>query len=302
MQEYLVYKLQSPSGRCYIGYTSQPLAERFRQHVNKAGKGYIHPLASAIRKYGAENFEVSVVATHSSRVAALADEVVHIAQHPGGYNLSPGGNDGEFGRAQFARLLEDPEYRAAYSKKLSAGIKNSAAHRAAWEQLAAILQTWRKENPKEANKIQRRATRAARRATLGKPSYNSGGKHTEETRLKISMALLASWAKTPPSVKKRKSITTRKTVTQVWAQRTEDEVKALAVKISDTLKKHNANLTTEELAERDERLKITRSKIDHTVRKANQKKALKEYWTPERRAQRGAQFKAMWAEKQKERA
>jgi len=164
--QFIIYRLTSPSGRQYVGLTSQALKERWRQHCMKASSGYKHPLAAAIRKYGKDSFTVEIIAVCDSFESACVAEVEAILVLENRYNISPGGEaDGRIGNVCFKELLEDPEWRAEYVKKLSAGLKAGGKHNTPkrLETMKMRLTAWRKANPKEAYTIQRRATRCAAR-------------------------------------------------------------------------------------------------------------------------------------------
>lgn len=48
----IIYKATSPSGKVYIGQTTQPMLKRRSRHYSDAYNGKISKLCSAIRKYG----------------------------------------------------------------------------------------------------------------------------------------------------------------------------------------------------------------------------------------------------------
>lgn len=88
-----LYRLTSPSGRCYFGIAKN-VRKRWQEHAADArnGKGYV--LHAAIRKYGFENFKKEImVAASFSYVKDL--EVKAIAAYNSrvnGYNLTDGGD------------------------------------------------------------------------------------------------------------------------------------------------------------------------------------------------------------------
>ena len=83
-----VYKITSPSGKSYIGQTTQRLVCRMRGHRDKPR---CYALASAIKKYGWGAMQVEVVASNVSIDQLDAIEDMMIARHgtmsPHGYNL-----------------------------------------------------------------------------------------------------------------------------------------------------------------------------------------------------------------------
>ena len=91
---YSVYKLTDPDGKCYIGYTGQGLAMRFR-------KGYSPrrgcPIGLAIRKYGKDSIRKEVLASGLTRAEAerLEDHFIRLydSMNPSkGYNRVTGGD------------------------------------------------------------------------------------------------------------------------------------------------------------------------------------------------------------------
>lgn len=94
----IIYLIRNKiSGKCYIGQTIGSLHERWLKHVSTArGKCRI-PIALAIRSYGKENFEVSLLDRASSLEELNNLESQYIKQYgsmvPRGYNLQVGGNN-----------------------------------------------------------------------------------------------------------------------------------------------------------------------------------------------------------------
>jgi len=89
----VMYKFTFPSGKIYIGITSQNLAQRISQHVGLSTSGRTIPLSNAIRKHGT-NFERTVLVV--GKMDYLRDlEVKAImafnCRIPNGYNTSFGG-------------------------------------------------------------------------------------------------------------------------------------------------------------------------------------------------------------------
>lgn len=91
---YSVYMLTSPSGKRYIGITSQDVSRRWEN-----GRGYAHNayLTQAICKYGWDVFEKVVISNNLSKADAEKMEREYIARFNTtdrlkGYNILPGGN------------------------------------------------------------------------------------------------------------------------------------------------------------------------------------------------------------------
>lgn len=83
------------NGKKYVGKTSHALAFRMKGHVYDAlSKGSRYAFHAAIRKYGADNFTVEVVAKCSS-LEDLRNEEMRVIRETGsvanGYNMTLGG-------------------------------------------------------------------------------------------------------------------------------------------------------------------------------------------------------------------
>lgn len=90
----LVYKATAPSGRSYIGVTSESLKRRRWGHEHDARKGSHLPFHKALRKYGdAIRWEVLVDGVSFAEANRLEIEaiVAHGTRTPKGYNVSVGG-------------------------------------------------------------------------------------------------------------------------------------------------------------------------------------------------------------------
>jgi hypothetical protein len=273
---YRIYKLTSPSGRAYIGFTGQAVSERWRQHVNRSRKGQKHPLYAAIRKYGANAFTVETLEEHEDLGAALLAERGYILATPSAYNVSEGGElDFAAGVAELKRLLEDAEWSARYRAALSAGCRASEAHRARHLEIVEEALRWRADNPKEAWRVQNRATRVSAREGKGKPGKSV---HKPDTAEKIGEGVRAFWENASPAMLKRKSIQARKSTTKVWADRTPEERKSVASKISASVVVVLAGRGPDEVARHEAQLTRARQSIDRGKQGRAASEGLKQYW------------------------
>lgn len=98
----IIYKYTGPNGKSYIGQT---IHEKIRQaeHKKAADNGKQTKFCRAIRKYGFENFDYSVLVSFETENRALLDKVLDIFEiyyiakfktikH--GYNITKGGEGG----------------------------------------------------------------------------------------------------------------------------------------------------------------------------------------------------------------
>lgn len=92
---YKLYRLTNTgSGRSYIGMTQCTLNRRMEGHRYKARKGYKTPLYDAIRSYGWDKFEVSLIKEFNTRQDCCEAETALIAAEDNLYNLAAGGDGG----------------------------------------------------------------------------------------------------------------------------------------------------------------------------------------------------------------
>jgi group I intron endonuclease len=92
----IVYLIRNTvNGKGYVGQTIKSFEERWARHVCDAKAGIDRPLARAIRKYGEDVFEHTILAEAHSLDELSALEIYHIKFQntlcPNGYNLTVGG-------------------------------------------------------------------------------------------------------------------------------------------------------------------------------------------------------------------
>lgn len=94
MKLYLITNLVN--GKMYVGITSRTVAERWLEHKQEASRGGKRALLSAIRKYGAENFDICEVGSADDWQSLCHHERLMIeglrTLAPHGYNLTSGGD------------------------------------------------------------------------------------------------------------------------------------------------------------------------------------------------------------------
>ena len=258
---YSIYRIASPSGKCYIGLTKQPVRERWRQHKRRAvAEHRNHPFYNAIRKYGPENFCIETIDTAVSKQEAQQKERYWIARCPEElrYNISPGGEaDGEAGAAAFwGAIKEDPVRLSEYKAKLSRAKKGSD-----WSDYARLAQLsaeWRKQHPKEAYRIAYRASRIA--AGLKKQPAT-----TEEKDRKDRLR----W-------RYKRSDAAREQAEKQWDARTDQQRAELADKIAGSMRGYWAGI--EDPVERSRKTEAARAAIDREKQGAAASRGLKAFW------------------------
>lgn len=186
-----VYRHTSPSGKSYVGWTSQGWRARWCDHVRAARKGAGSSPAfhRAIRKYGADAFTHEVLERMTTEAGAKRAEQLWIRElgtfGRRGYNLSEGG-DGNTGwqPTEVTRARIGAKSRGRVKSAESRALV-SVSLRAAYERDPSIKlrmglrRIGRKASPESIEK-----TAAAHR----------GRKRSAETREKISLAAKARTA------------------------------------------------------------------------------------------------------------
>lgn len=173
---FTIYLLTSPNGKHYVGQTSQPIEERW-----KNGKGYksCTALNRAIQKYGWENFKHEILAECDNQDEADYLEQKFILEYdcivPNGYNIDYGGNANKVMGEETKRKI---------------GEANRGKHRTD-EEKKNMSEKMKGKTPWNKGKIgvYTDETRANMSASMkGRPSPRKGVTLSEETRKKISEA------------------------------------------------------------------------------------------------------------------
>ena len=96
----IIYKIESPSSKIYIGQTIKTLEKRWKEHLEDAHriyKDHCKVLNKSIRKYGDDNFKMEII---EECLYEILDEkeIEYIkkynSQTPNGMNIKLGGSSG----------------------------------------------------------------------------------------------------------------------------------------------------------------------------------------------------------------
>ena len=187
----IVYRaLCVPSGKSYVGQTVRTLEQRWRAH--KESQSACHALKSAIRKYGAKAFVLSILDTANDQSDLNAKEEHWIATlgtvSPGGYNiialdkgrkrLSP--ETREKMRQAKLKVAHTPEFLEARSQ---AGQKNKGKKKSP-EHIAAASKA----------QLATRARNGFKRVCI-KPRADKGKPRSDEVKAAIRAGQLAYLAR-----------------------------------------------------------------------------------------------------------
>lgn len=197
------------NGKRYVGATRQPVARRWRQHVNDSLSGSPkrnrNALHKAIVKYGAISFDVHHVASAATEGDMWATEIALIAQERTtdsslGYNMSPGGDRGppltpEWRQRATASRTGRPQTWMTPEMLAARGAAISAAKRGV-RPPQSVIDAARAANAGSVHSAERR--RKAAEGLIGKPKSeahraamsvaNTGKIASLETRSKLSAA------------------------------------------------------------------------------------------------------------------
>jgi group I intron endonuclease len=105
-----LYKITNViNNKCYIGFTSLSVQERFDTHIkNSKYKRYDQKIYNAIRKYGIENFIVEQIYEGSD---ALQKEDEFIKRYKAEYNMTEGGNIPPSQKGNTWKMSEDSKQK-----------------------------------------------------------------------------------------------------------------------------------------------------------------------------------------------
>ena len=178
--KYCIYKHTSPSGKVYIGITSQNPVRRWQ-----GGRGYQHNayFFRAILKYGWDNFTHEILFDQLTKEEACSKEMelirLHESTNPAkGYNISVGGGAGALG------ITMSQETR----KKMSESHKGERAYNYGKHLSEETKAKLRAINTGKHHTEESRQKMSATRKGELHPNF---GKHlSEETKAKISRANL----------------------------------------------------------------------------------------------------------------
>lgn len=189
-----IYKIENNiNKKLYIGQTTKTLQKRWNQHLRKCRNGFNTPLYNAIRKYGEDNFSISLVEEVPDEVSLDEREQYWIDHYnsygqPNGYNATSGGNL----FSKDTNPVNLPEIREKISDKLK-----SSTYWKTDEWKSVQKARWTGENnpakkienrKKLSERVKGKNNPACRDEVKEKISKSQTGKHpTEETRKKMSL-------------------------------------------------------------------------------------------------------------------
>lgn len=209
----------TPTGKCYVGQTTQGVKARWRGHQSKCRESC--GIGGAITKYGAESFILEILDTADSGDELDEKESLWIAKldslTPKGYNLKGGGHWNQRGaisdetrlKLSIARRNRPPASPETRAKMRASGKDKNKGRKASEEtrKKISLAGQGRVPSPESRKKMSKaalgkkkspEAIEKCRLSRLGK----SSGPMSDECKLKISQALKGK----PKSEQHRKNL------------------------------------------------------------------------------------------------
>jgi len=234
-RNYSVYIHTSPSGKRYVGITSQKPERRWRSGEAYKTNRYFY---NAIHKYGWDNIHHEIVSTNLTEQEAKTLEISLIAKHnttnpDNGYNQTVGGdgitgykftNEQRIKRSEKMsgkqnalgytftdeQLAYHIDVRRAYEFRENASIKQSK-YLLNNEQASTRLKRWESENPELVQERQRKSTETnrteeRRAAASEKSKGNMNAKRVPVVQMTLSGEVIKIWRSTAEAAKELKLI------------------------------------------------------------------------------------------------
>lgn len=182
----------------YIGQ-SVDYIKRYERHLSAASNGVKKRLYDSIRKYGSENFDISVICECTSKEEMDSLERYYIDKyntiHPNGYNMTIGGDGGNT-LIKWSEQDKIDLYKRQAESRL--GQKRTTEQKETMSVAAKVRES--KKTPEEKKLISEKMSTTCKERGIRPPDYTmykkgeksgfSGNKHSEDTKKKISMARL----------------------------------------------------------------------------------------------------------------
>lgn len=148
----IIYCIENKiNNKKYIGKTTKLVEVRYRQHCanSKSGKTYLY---KAMRKYGTENFSVSVVDVAESLSDLNSMEKYYITKLRPEYNMTAGGEGGDTSKSPnfLAALskgssLKGKSYEDIHGKEKAKELKESRSKSNKERETASAAAVWHKK-------------------------------------------------------------------------------------------------------------------------------------------------------------
>lgn len=194
MNNYLVYKHTSPSGKSYIGQTNN-LVNRNSKHQHSSSKcRYFY---NAIQKYGWNNFTHIIIESNLSLDLANELEEFLIQEgntlYPNGYNLKTGSTNGKHSEETIQKITTNNARRGGHltndqKQKMKEGRLASNYTRLGFKQTEETKQKIREIRTGTKRTEETKKKISENSARRGKPAYNRGIPHSKEHQDKLNIA------------------------------------------------------------------------------------------------------------------
>lgn len=194
----VLYQIEFPNGKSYIGVTKQRLGARFSEHKSRSvGKGMA--ISYAFRKYGAKNAAIKplVVANYDYLLELEKRAIIaYKTKSPSGYNLSDGGEGNNGYKHSQESKIKFRNYRLGtkLSEETKAKMRGRKHTQEEIEKMR-LSALGKKHSPERIEKMRKSLT---------------GYRHTQATKDKISAIRSAPEYKEKLQFAQRQSVIARK--------------------------------------------------------------------------------------------
>jgi len=182
----IIYRVQNVlNNKCYIGFTSRNVEERWREHCHDAltRVGQCRKFHAAIRKYGVHVWVKTVLFESNDKSEALKQETFNITKFnsiENGYNITFGGEIGTLGLKMPCSFGEKISERQKGKNNPCYGKTYSVEERL---QHSERLKKWHKNNkhPRKGKTATEQTKTLMSKAATGDKNHFFGKKHKPET-------------------------------------------------------------------------------------------------------------------------
>lgn len=139
-----IYKITNTiNGNLYIGKTTRDIHARFKQHCLKNSPSCM-PIASAIKKYGKENFSIELLFKAENLKELNIKEIEFISLLKPHYNIAPGGEGGALfkGKTHSAETKKIIAEKRKGHKDSAETIAKKSKSRQQWKHKPESIKKW----------------------------------------------------------------------------------------------------------------------------------------------------------------
>lgn len=183
MTIYTIYRHTSPSGKSYIGQTTNP---KHREYLHKRSDNACPAFRKAIQKYGWDNFihETLIICSTLEDANDKESHFINLynSLSPNGYNLTTGGTNIKFSQEVIDKIQQSRSWYKHHSEETKQKISISNTGRIPNQETRRKMSESGRGNANRNGKLDSEETRQR------KSRSHTGLKESLETRMKKSLA------------------------------------------------------------------------------------------------------------------